>query len=290
MNVNGSAEALSNVIIMLITEASSMVVIVLLITLRLRQWLFCWSHRGHWHGCDGSVDHIELYLAVTVPLITLKPPLWLWWFCWSHWSLVYCIVVIVLLITLKPRLLLWWFCHTETSSMVVMVLSHWSLVYDCDGSVDHTETSSMVVMVLSYWCLVYGCDGSVDHTETSSMVWWFCHTEASSVGLWWFCHTEASSMVVMVLLAPGSSFQAPDLYDKITKSDLFNQNLGAWSKVWILYTYGENLAFGKLRCLNSKEGEFIPCAISQFEPCLNTYSVVCGIVRYFCTCTHPFVS
>jgi hypothetical protein len=30
-------------------------------------------------------------------------------------------------------------------------------------------------------------------------------------------------MVVMVLLAPGSSFQAPDLYDKITEGDLFSQ-------------------------------------------------------------------
>jgi hypothetical protein len=236
------------------TEASSMNEMVLLIPLWSRQRLlysadhnwrslhrlwFRWPYWGfvngcdnyvdHWglvHGCDGSFDYYEASsMAMLVLLITQRHLTWLWslaysmlwWFCWSHWSLIYLqyccdgsvdhteassMVVMVLLITLKRRLWLWWLCHTK------------SLVYGCDGSDDHTEASSMVVMLpmitlmvwlwwfsWSHWSLVYGCDGSVDHTE-------------------------ASSMVVMVLLAPGSSFQAPDLYDKITRGDLYNQKWG----------------------------------------------------------------
>ncbi len=191
----------------------------------LRLW-FWWSYWGFVNGCDrsvddaeassmvvGSVDYTEapymvamvplitlwLYVAVTVLLITLKPPLWLWWFCWSHLSLVYSIVVMVLLITMKPSLVY---------SMVLLITL--KFVYGCDGLVDDIETSSMVVMILLM-------------------------TLKPRLWLRWFCHTEASSIVVMVLShwslvygcdgSVGSRQQFPSTgpVHKITKGNLFNQ-------------------------------------------------------------------
>jgi hypothetical protein len=53
-------------------------------------------------------------------------------------------------------------------------------------------------------------------------------------------------MVVMVLLAPGSSFQAPDLYDKITKGDFFSQKWDGvvWRGIrYVTYIYSEDVVF-----------------------------------------------
>ncbi len=225
-----------------------------------RLW-FRWSYRGfvkcvnyvdHWglvHGCDSSVDNSEAS-SIAVLLITHRPLTWLWWFrwshCgflwlwlfyWSHWSVLYDYDGSVEHTEASYTVLSWWFCW-----------SHESLVYSivCDGSVDHVEASSTVWLLWfcwSHWSLVQGCDGSDNHTEASSMVVMaLMITLTHRLWLWWFwwshwslvygCdgsvdHTEASSMVVMVLLAPGSSFQAPDLYDKITKV-IFSVRSGVW--------------------------------------------------------------